>query len=334
MITPLTPLPLPPTRQDPINFAARADAFLAALPDFQIELNTLASELDSIGINATQSEINAAQSATDAQDAANVAGAFADYKGLWSSLTGALNKPASVKHSNKYWFLLNDLPDVTVSEPGVSLDWEESDVVRTSGAVFTGPIEVPAGATGNQVPRVSEVVTLEGAQTINGVKTYEANDAYKSTSGQTRETDIIIDGVVRWKEVHSSSTNDWAIQRFDSGGISQGYALVLENSTGYLYNSGRRVYESGSNANGYYVRFGDGTQICTHRLTSVTSGGLNWIYPAAFTSLVQAGGFVLGAVGFCVLDDVLNTQMTFGNWNAAGTRIAALTSLVAIGRWY
>lgn len=163
MITPLTPLPLPPTRQDPVNFAARADAFLAALPDFQVELNTLASELDSIGSNATQSEINAAQSASDAQDAANVAGAFANYKGLWSGLTGALNKPASVKHDNKYWFLLNDLPDVTASEPGVSPDWEESNVVRTSGAIFTGPVEVPAGASGNQVPRASEVALLTGA---------------------------------------------------------------------------------------------------------------------------------------------------------------------------
>jgi hypothetical protein len=163
MITPLTPLPLPPTRQDPINFAARADAFLAALPDFQIELNILASELDSIGSNATQSEINAAQSATDAQDAATAAGSFANYKGLWSSLTGALNKPASVKHNGKYWNLLNNLADVTASEPGVSGDWEESDIVRTIGAVFTGPIEVPAGATGNEVPRASEVALLAGA---------------------------------------------------------------------------------------------------------------------------------------------------------------------------
>lgn len=45
-------------------------------------------------------------------------------------------------------------------------------VVTTDGAAFSGPVTVPAGATGNQVPRSSEVVHMTGAETIAGVKTF------------------------------------------------------------------------------------------------------------------------------------------------------------------
>ena len=38
---PITPLPNPPSRTDPINFAPRADAFLDALPQFATEANAL-----------------------------------------------------------------------------------------------------------------------------------------------------------------------------------------------------------------------------------------------------------------------------------------------------
>ena len=44
---PITPLPTPvPSRADPANFAARGDAFLAALPTFATEANALATEVN------------------------------------------------------------------------------------------------------------------------------------------------------------------------------------------------------------------------------------------------------------------------------------------------
>jgi hypothetical protein len=41
----ITPLPTPPTRQDPTNFATRADTFLAALPTFATEANAAAATI-------------------------------------------------------------------------------------------------------------------------------------------------------------------------------------------------------------------------------------------------------------------------------------------------
>lgn len=51
----ITPLPTPPSRADASNFAARADAFLGALPAFGTQLNTAANA----AITAAQSAINA-----------------------------------------------------------------------------------------------------------------------------------------------------------------------------------------------------------------------------------------------------------------------------------
>ena len=44
-----------------------------------------------------------------AESAADSAVASANFKGAWSSLTGALNIPASVTHNGYLWILLNNL---------------------------------------------------------------------------------------------------------------------------------------------------------------------------------------------------------------------------------
>ncbi|OZI23624.1 hypothetical protein CAL26_09285 [Bordetella genomosp. 9] len=91
---PITPLPDPPSRSDPANFPERADAFMAALPLFAQQANTLQQQVNQkeqdvansataaatsaeqaagSASSASQSATGAAQARTDAQTAAGAA---------------------------------------------------------------------------------------------------------------------------------------------------------------------------------------------------------------------------------------------------------------------
>lgn len=68
---PITNLPTPPTRSDPVSFNSRADAFLTALPAFATEANALLLDVNSkqtaaatSAANALASELAAAASST------------------------------------------------------------------------------------------------------------------------------------------------------------------------------------------------------------------------------------------------------------------------------
>jgi hypothetical protein len=69
----ITALPTPPTRDDPANFASRADTFLAALPDFATEANALASAVNADEIAAAASASAANTSASNAASSASAA---------------------------------------------------------------------------------------------------------------------------------------------------------------------------------------------------------------------------------------------------------------------
>ncbi len=75
-------------------------------------------------MNTFATEANALK--TDVNDAAVAALAAANFKGAWSELAGALSMPASVFHDSKFWMLMENLADVTLSEPSASnSDWQE-----------------------------------------------------------------------------------------------------------------------------------------------------------------------------------------------------------------
>lgn len=69
---PISTLPTPPTRQDPATFAARADAFLAALVAFVTEANALQADVNTKAASAAS---NAAIAAANAVNAATVTAA-------------------------------------------------------------------------------------------------------------------------------------------------------------------------------------------------------------------------------------------------------------------
>jgi hypothetical protein len=84
----ITPLPTPPSRDDPTNFSARGDAFLGALPTFATEANALALDLNT--------------DAATAEAAAVAAVGAANYRGDYSAIT-TYQVGQSVSNAGKVW---------------------------------------------------------------------------------------------------------------------------------------------------------------------------------------------------------------------------------------
>lgn len=92
----------------------------------------------------------------------------------------------------------------------------------------------------------------------------------------------------------------------------------------------------GSNSNGEFVRFSDGTQICAGRATTLTTGPVTATFPASFTasphisltirstnpSLLGTHCHGLSATGAAIVA-----------FNGSGGRVAAAVDYLAFGRW-
>ena len=104
----------------------------------------------------------------------------------------------------------------------------------------------------------------------------------------------------------------------------------------------------GSNANGEWIKFSDGTQICTLYVgvpgTTVAVDGehpiTTWTYPAAFAVAPTFLGGASGTnSGFFVVRSVNPTTTTVGglyliNLSSAARGTPPNLHLLAIGRWY
>lgn len=96
------------------------------------------------------------------------------------------------------------------------------------------------------------------------------------------------------------------------------------------------VIERGSNANGYYTRFADGTQICFGSVLTSTSAGVSWTFPATFSVAPQ---FVIGSAnttsGRVVNVNTLTTTSAVADgWDMEGVRRAFAGQVFAVGRWF
>lgn len=131
----ITPLPTPPSRNDPTNFAARGDAFLGALPDFATEANALAVDVNADAVAAAAAEVAATAAASAATAAANVTKwvsgtTYAEGVVVWSPIT--------------YLSYRRKTAGAGTTDPSAdSTNWAQAagtGDVLSSAAVFTGSI--------------------------------------------------------------------------------------------------------------------------------------------------------------------------------------------------
>ena len=134
MTSPVTPPAAPVVPLYPplgsATFNADAYAYGTAMPGVVDGMDALAESAHVNAISASESATAAQQALVDVSAAAGQAIAASNFKGEWSTLSGALSKPACVKHGSRFWLLLNNLANVAASVPSDgNPDWTETDRV-------------------------------------------------------------------------------------------------------------------------------------------------------------------------------------------------------------
>ena len=149
------------------NLPATTGAINAALAGIEADITQSETARDAAqgSAAAAQTERIAAQAARVAAQAsaakvlsdgaAAVAAAQAansSFMGAWTTLSGALAKPATVFHLRAYWVLLEAVGDVAANEPGVSAAWSKTFAAPLLLAYSErGQLRSFGGATGDFV---------------------------------------------------------------------------------------------------------------------------------------------------------------------------------------
>lgn len=330
-------LPTPPSRNNaPDVFASNADAFLGAFPTFRTEINALVGYLNSTAM---------------------ILGQFQD---------GTVGLPSIRFEADTNTGFYRIAADTL----GVSTGGAERARFNSTGMQLTGLLSgtaVTQSATDNTAGRLLKVgdfglgattlpgVTLNSA-IVSGLYNYTAGDANNPSPGnggavlvQSLGETFIIQTARR-----GNGYQEWTRQSADNGATWSAWAHIHNNATilGTVSQASGvptgAIIERGSNANGEYVRFADGTQICNASLTinstisvallgGYRNTGQTWIYPAAFAAVPRVIGSPGSLTSLSVIPNSANaTAVSVFHTSVAsqGTAADLVANMVAVGRWF
>jgi hypothetical protein len=166
------------------------------------------------------------------------------------------------------------------------------------------------------------------------------NIIHKTSSNKTISQNVEIDDVLRWNiALATQDTGAYSINRHTSSGHYLDSPFAIDLTAGNLWHKGKKLMDMGANANGLYVRFSNGIQICGKTSFSISASGNQWwTYPAAFTASINHGGFAIspwghnGGRGF-VSNSGTGTSVALSYVNGSGSLVAGTVSMIAFGAW-
>jgi hypothetical protein len=311
---PITPLPTPPSRADSVNFAPRGDAFMAALPTFATEANTLQADV------TTKQGQAAASQAAGANSEAN---ALASKNAAATSEANAATSASSASGS-------------------------ASTALASKNAAATSEANASNSATAAAASAASvndaNLVHKTGNETIAGNKTFSG-----TTAGITKSMVGLgnVDNTADASKPVSTLQASAIAARFGKDNILGTVSQTSGTPTGALM-------EHGTNINGEYWRFAGGLQICIGNIqpgsvglsangacfiSSAPQGGnaLPAVFLAgttpsfeSFLRTDQGVAWLTGAVAGSTTNFPQSYLMSAGGTTLTGTRI----DMLAVGRWF
>ncbi len=316
----ITPAPSPaPQRSDRSTFADRADARLTW------EDAHLVPEL-----NAAVAQVNDNTAICEAgAQAAHVAIASANFKGAWSTLTGALAVPASVFHGGAFWVLLSDVADVTAKVPGVAAEWKEAQTVSqlpwftASGSIAKGgaaainsdgTVSAPATTAAAAGTSTAIPTATHGAICYAGggkfVAALQVSGDIKAQVGTLSGTSLVLGDI-------SASVAAASILKFGICAVGGGKAVVAYATTG-------GVYAAVGTISGTTITFGTPVQITATASSYVDRYSITFDTDTGSVVVVYQNGT---GNNFAIAGAVSGTAIAFGtavDVGASGQNVQAV----------
>lgn len=146
------------------------------------------------------------------------------------------------------------------------------------------------------------------------------------------------------KRIDDDNYYDVGIIPSSTSGVSSHYIGYSSGTTWYKLKAGNGYSSSGSNSNGRYIRFDDGTQICYHNVGELTSpesvGNIyrsaestRWDYPAMFLEKPALSVSVSSNVRWGAITGGDNTHALIRQFSALPYTTGMRTLVMAVGRW-
>jgi hypothetical protein len=251
----ISPLPTPPSRStDPANFAIEADAFVAALPEFQTDANAQAVYLDALAVvvdaDAAAAAVSSGQASAAAQTAINATGAVAWVSGttyeigtaVYSTvnfqtyrrrIAGAGTTDPSLDNAN-WQKITSGVDDYIYVSTNYNAQRSDRIMVDTSGGVVT--ITLPSG------PSSGDSVFIADAKDTFGTSNCIVARNGATIDGLAEDMNIDIIGVsvmfiwggTTWQPFAQIGGNAGAAVQKPASSADNGVALFNGTSGGVL----------------------------------------------------------------------------------------------------
>jgi hypothetical protein len=181
----ITPLPTPPSRNDPTNFSTRADAFLGALPDFATEANALAVDVNADAVAAAASASTATTQAGIATTQAGLAtaqvGLATTQAGIATTKAGEAAASAVAADASAQAAAAMAASFAGTSTSSVAVGLGEKTFVTQSGEQYTAGIFVTVVSSGSPSNFMfGQVVSYTGSSLVVNVQSTGGSGTYAS----------------------------------------------------------------------------------------------------------------------------------------------------------
>lgn len=317
MTTVIQNLPTPPTPADtPAEFNSKAFSLLGALPGFVTQTNQLGGEMTSLGLEAGQ-DAEAARLHKEA--AAGSAGSAAGSASAASTSAGQAAGAASAADTAK-----------------MAAESARDAAAGYAASIDPASLRNRANHTGEQA-----ISTVTDLQTALDSKVDKVAGKSLSTEDYTSAEKAKLSGIAANATANATDT-DLRDRTTHTG------TQAITTITGVVGTmAGGAVIERGSNANGEYVKFADGTQICTNSVNmaaiSVADGSVwrtpsvTWTFPATFTATPAVHitprvnvNYIWGAIG---ASGTTTNTAAVSAYSPVSSSGMPLINVTAIGRW-